>query len=113
MIEAIAAANSVKTSGDHLAVAIVAADPKGACMYHWIVDGEVKATEGGSITEGIGQGRVTGNIDGAPVDDAFQIPDAEALPRILARVEEAALEDAGAGPSAIRIDFSGPTPARI
>jgi cysteine synthase len=60
-------------------VRIVAADPMGAAMYSWIRHGELKA-EGSSITEGIGQGRVTGNLEGAPIDDACQIPDAEALP---------------------------------
>lgn len=63
-------------------VKIAAADPKGACMYHWIKDGEVKATEGGSISEGIGQGRVTGNVDGAQIDDAYSIPDTEMLPLV-------------------------------
>jgi cysteine synthase A len=60
-------------------VRIVAADPMGAAMYHWIKHGELKS-EGSSITEGIGQGRVTGNIDGAQVDDAYQISDPEWLP---------------------------------
>ncbi len=41
--------------------------------------GELKS-EGSSITEGIGQGRITGNLEGAPIDDAYQIPDEEALP---------------------------------
>jgi cysteine synthase A len=50
-------------------------------MYHWIKHGELKS-EGSSITEGIGQGRVTGNVAGAPIDDAYQIPDAEWLPII-------------------------------
>ena len=47
-------------------------------MYNYFKHGELKS-EGSSITEGIGQGRVTGNIDGAQVDDAFQIPDREAV----------------------------------
>jgi cysteine synthase len=55
------------------------ADPLGAAMYSYFKTGELKA-EGSSITEGIGQGRVTRNIDGAPIDDAFRIPDEEALP---------------------------------
>jgi cysteine synthase A len=63
------------------AVRIVAADPMGAAMYHWIKHGELKS-EGSSITEGIGQGRVTGNVADAPIDDAYQIPDAEWLPII-------------------------------
>jgi cysteine synthase A len=60
-------------------VRIAVADPMGAAMYHWFKSGELKS-EGNSITEGIGQGRVTKNIEGAPVDDAYQIPDTEALP---------------------------------
>lgn len=60
-------------------IRIAAADPMGANMYHWFKHGELKS-EGTSITEGIGQGRVTANIEGAPIDDAYQISDAEALP---------------------------------
>jgi cysteine synthase A len=62
-------------------VVIACADPGGAAMYNWIKSGELKA-EGTSITEGIGQGRVTKNLEGAPIDDAFRIPDEEALPVI-------------------------------
>jgi len=62
-------------------IRIAVSDPMGAAMYHWFKHGELKS-EGSSITEGIGQGRVTQNIEGAPVDDAYQIPDAEALPLI-------------------------------
>src|SRR5467141_4252388 len=62
-------------------VRIAVSDPMGAAMYHWFKHGELKS-EGSSITEGIGQGRVTQNIEGAPVDDAYQIQDAEALPLI-------------------------------
>jgi len=54
------------------------ADPMGAAMYHWFKHGELRS-EGDSITEGIGQGRVTANVAGTPVDEAFQIPDAEAV----------------------------------
>ena len=61
------------------AIRIAAADPMGAAMYHWFKHGELKS-EGTSITEGIGQGRVTKNIEGAPVDDAYRVSDAEALP---------------------------------
>ncbi|MEE9280259.1 MAG: cysteine synthase A [Myxococcota bacterium] len=62
-------------------VVIGLADPLGANMYHWFVDGELRS-ERDSITEGIGQGRVTKNVEGAPVDNAYQIPDEEALPVI-------------------------------
>jgi cysteine synthase A len=60
-------------------VVVAAADPMGAAIYSWIKTGELKG-EGSSISEGIGQGRVTGNLDGARIDDAFQIPDAQMLP---------------------------------
>ena len=63
------------------AVTIALADPMGAALYNYYKHGELKA-EGDSITEGIGQGRITKNLEGAPVDEAFQIPDAEALPII-------------------------------
>ncbi|MFN4355368.1 cysteine synthase A [Parvibaculum sp.] len=55
------------------------ADPMGAALYHYYKHGELKA-EGTSITEGIGQGRITANLEDAPIDQAYQIPDEEALP---------------------------------
>ncbi len=67
-----------------------AADPKGAAIYSWIKTGELTA-EGSSITEGIGQNRVTANLEGAPLDDAFQIPDEEALPIIFDLLEHEGL----------------------
>ena len=60
-------------------VQIALADPMGAALYSWYTSGEMKS-EGSSITEGIGQGRITANLEDAPVDHAFQIPDDEALP---------------------------------
>ncbi|MBW2273491.1 MAG: cysteine synthase A [Deltaproteobacteria bacterium] len=60
-------------------VVIGLADPLGAALYNYYAHGELKA-EGSSITEGIGQGRVTANLEGAVVDEAYQIPDAEWLP---------------------------------
>ncbi len=59
-------------------VKIVLADPMGAALYNFYKHGELKA-EGSSITEGIGQGRITANLKDVIVDDAYQIPDAEAL----------------------------------
>ncbi|MBA5776436.1 cysteine synthase A [Stappia sp. F7233] len=55
------------------------ADPLGSAIYGYYANGELKA-EGSSITEGIGQGRITANLEGAPVDMPFQISDEEALP---------------------------------
>lgn len=62
-------------------VRIAAADPLGAAIYSWIKTGKLES-HGNSITEGIGQGRVTANLDGVPIDDAYEIPDEEALPLI-------------------------------
>jgi cysteine synthase A len=61
------------------AVVIAVTDPLGSCMYNYYRHGELRA-EGNSITEGIGQGRITANISSAPVDLAFRVPDEEALP---------------------------------
>jgi cysteine synthase A len=60
-------------------VRIAIADPLGAALYSYYTTGELKA-EGSSITEGIGQGRVTANLEGFRPDLAFRIPDAEAIP---------------------------------
>ncbi|MER2509382.1 cysteine synthase A [Amaricoccus sp.] len=60
-------------------VKIGLADPDGAALYHYYKHGELKA-EGSSITEGIGQGRITANLEGLVVDLPYNIPDAEALP---------------------------------
>ncbi len=57
------------------------ADPLGAALYNYYAHGELKA-EGSSITEGIGQGRITRNIEELSVDFPYQIPDAEALPLV-------------------------------
>jgi len=59
-------------------VEIAVADPYGSKIFSWVKTGEL-ATEGDSITEGIGQGRVTGNLEGAEIDEAYRIHDAEAL----------------------------------
>jgi cysteine synthase A len=72
------------------AIRIAAADPMGSAIHSWIKTGELKS-EGSSITEGIGQGRVTTNLEGAPIDDAFQIPDEEALPIIFDLLEHEGL----------------------
>ncbi len=62
-------------------VVIGLADPHGAALYNYYKHGELKS-EGGSITEGIGQGRITKNLEGAVVDEAFRISDAEALEEV-------------------------------
>ena len=63
-------------------IATGVADPRGAAMYHLFKDGQAKATDGGSITEGIGLGRVTAIVKQMIVDKAYLIPDEEALPLI-------------------------------
>ena len=63
-------------------IVIGIADPRGAAMYDLFTRGEAKASEGGSITEGIGLGRVTPIIQGMKVDKAYLIPDEEAVPII-------------------------------
>jgi cysteine synthase A len=72
------------------AVRIAAADPLGAAIYSWIKTGKLES-HGSSITEGIGQGRVTANLEGAPLDDAYQIPDEEALPVLFDLLEHEGL----------------------
>jgi cysteine synthase A len=71
-------------------VRIGLADPVGAAMYNYFKHGDLKA-EGSSITEGIGQGRVTKNVAGTPVDAPYQIPDEEALPIIFDLVKHEGL----------------------
>jgi cysteine synthase A len=60
-------------------IVVAAADPMGAAIYSWVKTGKLESS-GSSISEGIGQGRITGNLDGAVIDDAFQIPDSEMVP---------------------------------
>ncbi len=71
-------------------VVIGLADPMGAALHSYYTTGELKAT-GSSITEGIGQGRITQNLEGAPIDISFQIPDEEALPIIFDLLEHEGL----------------------
>ncbi|MEQ1900761.1 MAG: cysteine synthase A [Devosia sp.] len=67
-------------------IQIAIADPEGAALYNYYVRGELKS-EGNSITEGIGQGRITANLEGVEVDRAYRIPDAEALPYVFDMIE--------------------------
>jgi cysteine synthase A len=71
-------------------VRIALADPMGAALYSYYTTGTLKS-EGSSITEGIGQGRITKNLEGAPIDVAYQIPDAEAVPVIFDLLEHEGL----------------------
>jgi cysteine synthase len=72
-------------------VVIGVADPKGAAMYNWFTHCEVKPTEGGSVTEGIGLGRVTPVIEDLKTEKAYLIPDEEAVPVIFDLVEHEGL----------------------
>lgn len=60
-------------------IQVVAADPLGAAIYSWVKTGQLSA-HGSSITEGIGQNRITANLEDAPIDDAYEISDEEMLP---------------------------------
>jgi cysteine synthase A len=71
-------------------VRIALADPMGAALYSYYTTGKLKS-EGSSITEGIGQGRITKNLEDAPIDVAYQIPDAEAIPFIFELLEHEGL----------------------
>ncbi len=71
-------------------VRIGLADPHGAALHSWYTSGELKA-EGSSITEGIGQGRITANLEGAPVDLSYRISDEAALAILFDLVEHEGL----------------------
>jgi cysteine synthase len=71
-------------------VKIGIADPMGAALFHYYADGELKS-EGTSITEGIGQGRITANLEGLNIDYPYQISDEEALPVVFDLLEHEGL----------------------
>jgi cysteine synthase A len=71
-------------------VKCVLTDPLGSKLFSWVRSGAL-ATEGDSITEGIGQGRITANLDGMTFDDAYRVSDEEALPTLYRLVEEEGL----------------------
>lgn len=60
------------------AITIALSDPHGAALFEYYANGELKS-EGSSVAEGIGQGRITGNLEGAPIDTQFRVSDAEGL----------------------------------
>ena len=72
------------------AVSIGLADPLGSAMFSYYSGGELSSA-GASITEGIGQGRVTANLEGLKVDHAFQVPDAEAVEQVFHLIEHEGL----------------------
>lgn len=71
-------------------IKIAIADPMGAALYAYYTSGELKSS-GSSITEGIGQGRITANLEDAPIDFAYQITDEEALPLLFGLAEHEGL----------------------
>ncbi len=71
-------------------VTVALVDPLGSALYEFYKHGELKA-EGSSITEGIGQGRITANLEGAVIDQAYRVPDAEALPILFKLLSEEGL----------------------
>lgn len=79
---------ALKARNHHVCIGL--SDPTGSALYHHFAHGELKA-EGGSITEGIGNGRVTRNLAEAVVDHAFQIPDGESIPLVFRLLQEEGL----------------------
>ena len=75
-------------------VRIVLADPDGSGLYGWVKTGDLTAT-GSSITEGIGQSRVTANLEGVAIDDAVRISDAEALEQVFGLLQHEGLSVGG------------------
>lgn len=71
-------------------VKIALSDPTGSALWHYYAHGSLKAV-GNSITEGIGQGRITANLEGAPIDIAYSIPDQESLPVVFDLLEKEGL----------------------
>ena len=78
----------LKAHDENVRVALT--DPHGAALYNYYACGELKA-EGTSVAEGIGQGRITANLDGAPIDTQFRISDAEGLAVVRALLREEGL----------------------
>jgi cysteine synthase A len=81
-------AEGLRKRGKNVKIAL--ADPLGAALYSYYTDGVLKS-EGSSITEGIGQGRITANLEGFAPDLSYQIPDEEALPIVFDLIQEEGL----------------------
>ena len=71
-------------------ITIALADPHGAALYNYYAHGELRA-EGSSVAEGIGQGRITANLDGAPIDTQYRISDEEGLTQVAALLRDEGL----------------------
>ena len=61
------------------AVAVDNSPMQGSVLYRWFSEGKLERSEGSSITEGIGQGRITKNLEGAPIDQALLVKDTDAV----------------------------------
>ncbi len=96
---------ALKAKNDKIKIAL--ADPMGAALYAYYTKGEL-ASSGSSITEGIGQGRITANLENAPIDVAYQITDEEALPILFDLAEHEGLLLGGSS----GINVAGAIPAR-
>jgi len=79
---------ALKAKNDKIKIGL--ADPMGAALFSYYTKGEL-ASSGSSITEGIGQGRITANLENAPIDTAYQITDEEALPIVFDLAEHEGL----------------------
>ena len=84
------AGGAMGLKGKSRGVKIALADPLGAALHSFYTEGVLKS-EGSSITEGIGQGRITANLEGFTPDFSFQVPDEEALPIVFDLVQEEGL----------------------
>lgn len=71
-------------------IRIALSDPGGSALHHFFAHGELKS-EGSSITEGIGNSRITANLEGAPVDMSWRIPDSEAIPMVYSLIRDEGL----------------------
>lgn len=78
----------LKAKNEKIQIALT--DPHGAALYSYYACGELKA-EGSSVAEGIGQGRITGNLDGAPIDTQFRVSDEEGLEQVAALLRDEGL----------------------
>jgi cysteine synthase len=78
----------LKAKDENIRIALV--DPHGAALYNYYAHGELKA-EGNSVAEGIGQGRITGNLEGAPIDTQFRVSDEEGLEQVAALLRDEGL----------------------
>ena len=85
---------SLALKAQNPAVRIVLADPDGSGLYGWVKSGDLSVA-GSSITEGIGQSRVTANMAGVRIDDAVRIPDAEALGQVFDLLQHEGLSVGG------------------